>query len=259
MTNFEKQCDAAHPACQKCVSSGRRCGGYEQRAHVFVNFDSGNIAISKKVRAKAIKNANVIKSIPLADRSGQQTCKAVDLFLDGHGIRVLSIDSLDVSAGQFKEHLCTLWEYFRSNYTSTIDSLTHGLDHFGMQNKAIDLGLIALSTQRLALTAKDPRLQVMSSTAYHHSLRIFQKLFQYTSVEALAVLFVASFVYALIEGARQTPTRIYTGGSDGHLRGALALLEKQDPELFSLEGYHRVFTKTRELGVGVDPCSASWN
>jgi hypothetical protein len=81
-----------------------------------------------------------------------------------------------MSSTQFRSHFSTLWEYFRSNYQSTLDSYTVGFSQLVLQNKALDIALIALGTQRLAVSAGDKQMQLMSWTAYHHSLRLYREV-----------------------------------------------------------------------------------
>ncbi|KAH8429351.1 uncharacterized protein LDX57_007017 [Aspergillus melleus] len=165
----------------------------------------------------------------------------------------LSLSTLDLSAGEFRSHFITLWGNFHSLYARTPDVWSSGISSVGLQNRALDLALIALATMRLALSPehKENSYQVFGLSAYNASIQIFRRLLQDAppTAKSRPVLVVISLVFTLFEAVQQRPTQIYDSGWAGHLKGALTLMERQGPGAFRTGALHEAFRKLREMAV----------
>ncbi|KAF2802240.1 uncharacterized protein BDZ99DRAFT_503997 [Mytilinidion resinicola] len=120
-----------------------------------------------------------------------------------------------------------------------------------LRNKALDLSIIALSAQRLALNRGNAALHIMSLTAYNNSISLYRGTVQKSSNSGLAaMLAVISTVYALVDSCLNPPVDManFSWGSSGHFDGALALMRQSGPTQFSKDGFHLVFKKIREMG-----------
>ncbi|KAE8440864.1 hypothetical protein EG329_006381 [Mollisiaceae sp. DMI_Dod_QoI] len=134
----------------------------------------------------------------------------------------------------------------------TKDYWPPGCSFLALQNRALDLSLVALSAQRLALNLPGSDLLVLGLTAYNNSIGLFRRLMQQHYNGGLtAILAVTSTVYALIEASLMQPEDIanFGWGKSGHFDGALTLMQKSGPVFFSFHGFHLVFKKIREMGV----------
>jgi len=127
-----------------------------------------------------------------------------------------------------------------------------GCSLLALRNKVLDLSLVALSAQRLALNSPSSDLRLLSLTAYNNSIGLYRDLVQHQLNDDLsAMLAVTSTVYALIEASMMRPEDIANvgWGKSGHFDGALALMQKTGPHYYSASGFHLVFKKIREMGV----------
>ncbi|KAI9039317.1 uncharacterized protein KD926_009759 [Aspergillus affinis] len=215
--------------------------GYDnERNQVFINLDSSNL--------KAPMKPLISKAISTSKRQDLTfpTIRSDPTF-------PLSLSTLDLSAGEFRSHFITLWGNFHSVYACTPDVWSSGISSAGLQNRALDLALIALATMRLSLSPehRDNNYQVFSLSAYNTSIQIFRRLLQDkpSMAKSKTVLVVISLVFTLFEAVQQRPTQIYDSGWAGHLKGALALMERQGPGSFQNGALHEAFRKLREMAV----------
>jgi hypothetical protein len=152
----------------------------------------------------------------------------------------------------FPQHVEALWGTFLLGYCQTKDYWPPGCSFLALQNRALDLSLVALSAHRLALNVPGSDLLVLGLTAYNNSIGLFRRLMQQQYHSGLtAMLAVTSTVYALIEASLMQPEDIanFGWGKSGHFDGALTLMQKSGPVFFSFDGFHLVFKKIREMGV----------
>lgn len=137
-------------------------------------------------------------------------------------------------------------------YCQTKDYWPLGYSFLALQNRVLDLSLVALSAHRLALNLPGNDLLVLGLTAYNNSIILFRRLMEQQCNSGLtAMLAATSTVYALIEASLMQLEDIgnFGWGKSGHFDGALALMKKSGPVSFSFDGFHLVFKKMREMGV----------
>jgi hypothetical protein len=166
-----------------------------------------------------------------------------------------SFEGLTVVSYQvdFRQHLEVLWKTFILSYSQTNDYWPLGCSSLALQNKVLDLALVALSTQHLALDSPNSDLRLLSLTAYNTSVGLYRSHMQHQfNDDSAAILAVTSTVYALIEAALMQPEDIasFGWGKSGHFDGVLALLQRSGPLSYSNDGFHLVWKKIREMGVG---------
>ncbi|PLB51313.1 hypothetical protein P170DRAFT_164017 [Aspergillus steynii IBT 23096] len=241
----KKACDKSHPHCKTCELSGRKCLGYETGRKVFINLDSNNL--KGPIRPLISQAISTSKDQHIATRTLHSEAR------DSISISPISLNTLDLSAGEFSAHFITLWTNFNSRYACTPDAWSVGISSTGPQNSALDLALIALATMRLSCSPEstDRAYHVFSLSAYSASLQIFSRLLNDVSRtdKPKSVLVVISLVFTLFEAVQQRPTQIYGSGWAGHLNGALALMQKQGPGEFQLGATHEAFRKLREMAI----------
>ena len=169
-------------------------------------------------------------------------------------VQVITLHALDYAPGNFRQHFDALWEGFKSKYERTDNWWPSGCSQLMRHNKTLDLALIALSARRLAFSqGEDQRLTLLSLTAYDKALNSFIALLQQQDElrRSSAILAVTSTVFSLLEGSQMQREDIVEYGWrwSKHLNGALELVRKSGPEVFSVGGFHPVFKKIREMGV----------
>jgi hypothetical protein len=120
-----------------------------------------------------------------------------------------------------------------------------------LHHKALDLALISLATMRLSVCGQSDTYRIFSLTTYNDGLRIFQRLLQEKRPESKGLLVVISLIFTLFEAAQLEPTQVYDGW-EGHLKGALFLMQRQGPAAFQTGGLHAAFIKLREMAVGAN-------
>lgn len=165
-----------------------------------------------------------------------------------------SLGGLDVVSprADFRQHVEALWRTFILSYCQTKDYWPPGCSLLALRNKALDLALVALSAHRLSLNSSSSNLRLLSLTAYNNSIGLYRDMMLHESNDILtAILAVTSTVYALIEASLMQPEDIadFGWGKSGHFDGALALICKGGPHIYSASGFHHVFKKIREMGV----------
>ena len=174
-------------------------------------------------------------------------------------LQLITICALDFTPFDFSQHFDALWGSFQSKYDRTSTYWPSGCSQLAQRNEALDLALIALSAQRLAFSrGSDQRLTLLSLTAYDKALNLFIALMrQRRGEDAIdqsqsAMLAVISTVFSLLEGSQSTLEVILEHGWrwSKHLQGAMELLRQSGPEAFAVGGFHVVFKKIREMGVG---------
>lgn len=168
---------------------------------------------------------------------------------ENNGVSAVSIHTLDLSPGEFRNHFLTLWSRFQTAYARTPDSWSIQVSSLGLHNKALDMALISLATMRLSVCGQRETYQVFSLSAYNLSLQIFQRLLQKDCGESRALLVVISLIFTLVEGAQQQPTQVHHSGCTAHLKGALGLMKRLGPCAFQTGGFHAAFKKIREMAV----------
>jgi hypothetical protein len=219
----------------------------------FVNLDATNIRApnKKELLCQALADSKASGVIEAQTVHGDLSINRI-LATPFHGATTLgslTVFSLQVN---FQQHLEALWQTFQLNYCQTKDYWPPGCSLLALQNKALDLSLVALSTQHLTLCSPNDDLRVLSLTAYNTSIGLHRSLMQrQQNNELTAILAVTSTVYALIEASLMQPEDIanFGWGRSGHFDGALALLQKSGPLCFSMGGFHLVYKKIREMGV----------
>ncbi|KAJ5248820.1 hypothetical protein N7468_000271 [Penicillium chermesinum] len=172
----------------------------------------------------------------------------------------MSIHTLDISHGEFRDHFVTLWSRFQMLYARTPDSWSIQISSLGLHSKALDLALISLAAMRLSLSGEKERYEVLSLSAYNESLQLFRRLLQNDSQKALLV--VISLIFSLFEATQLCPALIYQSGWSSHLEGAISLLKRQGPQAFQAGGFHVAFKKLREMApfvLKIDPFLRSRN
>ena len=271
------QCDKSLPQCFVCVKARRQCPGYsDDSARAFVNFDASNVHVPSKkaVYCKAIAqskqealpphqsiNHGCVKTVfglpptciePIKPTPATQAPDALSL----DSLQVTTLHALDFTPGDFWQHFEALWGGFKSKYDRTDDYWPSGCSQLARRNKALDLALIALSARRLAFSqGSDRKLTLLSLTAYDKALNLFIALLQRQEElgRSSALFAVISTVFSLLEGSQLQLEEIFENGWrwSKHLHGALELVRRSGPEAFSLDGFHAVFKKIREMGVRV--------
>ena len=237
-----------------CSRVRRECGGYESDfIRAFVNVDATNIAHPRKKRllCEAIANSKRPSLNQLSQESCQIAFNQDPSLLSHEDIPTTAMVStalrLDCS-----QQLEVLWRSFISRYCRTKDYWPPGCLLLALQSRVLDLALIALSAQHLALDSPGSDLRVLGLTAYNKSVEMYQPLMQNQgNYTLIAVLAVTSTVYALMEASLMQPQDIthFGWGKSGHFDGALALMMRSGPRVFSAAGFHLVFKKIREMGV----------
>lgn len=169
----------------------------------------------------------------------------------GDEISILSPCLLDLSPGEFQSHFVTLWSHFQEEYARTPSDWSIRVSGLALHHKALDLALISLATMRLSVCGQSDTFRIFSLTAYNGSIRIFQRLLQENRPESKGLLVVISLIFTLFEAAQLEPTQVYEGW-EGHLKGALFLMQRQGPSAFQTGGLHATFIKLREMAVGVN-------
>lgn len=165
-------------------------------------------------------------------------------------ISILSTHLLDLSPGEFQDHFATLWSHFQKEYARTPSDWSIQVSGLALHHKALDLALISLATMRLSVCGQSDTYRIFSLTAYNGGLKIFQRLLQENGQESKGLLVVISLIFTLFEAAQLEPTQVYDGW-EGHLKGALFLMQRQGPSAFQTGGLHAAFIKLREMAVGV--------
>ena len=190
---------------------------------------------------------------------GLNLAPAIDLEADAlqpGGVRIIALDALHFTAGEFRQHFEALWRTFLSNYCETEDYWPKGCSQLALRHQALDLALLALSAQRLAFSDDGNSYRLLSMTAYDKGIKMFRCLMQECSdPTSKATLAVIGVVYALLEASQRPMEDILddTWGSSHHLEGAVVLMKQSQPEAFSFGGYHLFFKKIREMAVR-SPC-----
>lgn len=190
-----------------------------------------------------VKQAHTPRNDPFVNQTSASSSKSEPQL---GGIRVVSLQA------NFPQHVQVLWRTFLLGYCQTKDYWPPGCSFLALQNRALDLSLVALSAHRLALNSTGGDLLVLGLTAYNDSIGLFRRLMQQQYNSSLtAMLAVTSTVYALIEASLMQPEDIanFGWGKSGHFDGALALMQKSGPIFFSFDGFHLVFKKIRKMGV----------
>jgi hypothetical protein len=157
----------------------------------------------------------------------------------------------------FGQHLAALWNSFLSGYCKTKDYWPPGCSLLAFQNRALDLSLVSLSAQQLALSFPKSSFSLLSLKAYNESISIYRKLLQNRHRNSMtALLAVTSTMYALMEASLMKPLDIttFSWGKSGHFDAALSLLMQGGPDPFALPGFHFVFKKIREMGASLTLC-----
>lgn len=162
---------------------------------------------------------------------------------------ILSLQILELSLSDFQAHLYTLWSHFQEGYARTPEDWSIKVSELALHHRALDLALISLATMRLSLCGQKDTYQIFSLSAYSGSLQLFRRLLQSEDRQSKSLLVIISLVLTLFEAAQQYPTRIYTSGWAGHLKGALFLMQRQGPAAFQTGGFHAAFKKLREMAV----------
>ena len=162
-----------------------------------------------------------------------------------------SIYLLDISAVEFNSYLAALWNQFHVAYTRTPDCWSEQLTAIQTNNRALDLARLALATLRLSISDQRKEYRVFALSAYDASLRAFRRILQDHQQSSKQLQVVLSTLFALFEGAQETPTSICSSGWAGHLAGAVMLLQQQDPRSFAAGILHAVFKKLREMIVSL--------
>ena len=252
-----KGCDKTRPTCRTCWKNGLKCGGYRQdKQAFFVNLDATNIqAGTKSIFSNAIRDRR--QEIWLGARCSSsrpyhqmQEIRRNDLF--GNSINCLDLTELD-----FKDHLAVLWNHFHLQHSSSSDAWAPAFTPLINKNRFLDLALIALSALRFSQTTADSRIRLMSLTAYGQSLRIFRQACtlvvkdptKYGGVAA-ARLATTSLVYTMFEAMHESPRTIFSSGimfDNTHLKGARSFMQGCGPSSFQLGGDHLAFKKLREM------------
>lgn len=220
-----------------------------------MNLDATNVSHPNKKRLvdEALMKANDSRvnecHILYCDHSADQ-------ISDPSSSRPIPLSRLDIAALQtdFQQHFEVLWRTFILSYCQTKDYWPIGCSLLALRNKALDFSLVALSAQRLALNSPGSSLHVLSLTAYNTSIGLYRDLMQHKQQSAVlnGILAVTSIVYALVDACLNQPTDIamFSWGTSGHFDGALAFMRRSGPEIYSASGFHHVFKKIREMGVG---------
>lgn len=221
----------------------------------FVNLNATNASRPNKKRLLCEALANSKKSTvkqshtphkdPFVNKGSASSSKSESQL---GGIQVVSLQT------HFPQHVEALWRTFLLGYCQTKDYWPPGCSFLALQNRALDLSLVALSAHRLALNLPGSNLLVLGLTAYNNSISLFRRLMQQQQHNSglTAMLAVTSTVYALIEASLMQPEDIanFGWGKSGHFDGALTLMQDSGPVFFSFDGFHLVFKKIREMGVG---------
>ncbi|KAE9364996.1 hypothetical protein N431DRAFT_446708 [Stipitochalara longipes BDJ] len=247
-------CDRSLPKCLICTEAQRQCEGYAPDViRTFVNLNATNASRPNKKRLLCESLADSKKSTlqqldtPHNDSVVNQTlASSSESEPQLGGIPVVSLQAT------FPQHVEALWRTFLLEYCQTADYWPPGCSFLALQNRALDLSLVGLSAHRLALNFPGSELLVLGLTAYNNSIRLFRRLMQQEHNNGLvAMLAVISTVYALTEASLMQPEDIanFGWGKSGHFDGALALMQKCGPVFFSLDGFHLVFKKIREMGA----------
>jgi hypothetical protein len=219
----------------------------------FVNLDATNISRpnKKKLLSEALansKDSRINKARPVHHDLSviKVSAPSFQATPPPNKLNVVSIQP------DLREHVEVLWRTFVLSYCQTNDYWPPGCSLLARRNKALDLSLVALSAQRLALDSPGSELQVLSLTAYNKSIGLYRSAIQHQQNEGMnAMLAVTSTVYALIEASLMQPEDIpnFGWGKSRHFDGALALMRKSGPQFYSISGFHLVFKKIREMGV----------
>lgn len=248
------QCDRTLPLCFNCTKAGRQCGGYDPDAiRAFVNLDATNVSHPNKKRLvdEARIKANDSRSNDCRLLYRDQSANQIPGPSSSRAIPLSRLDIITLET-DFRQHFEVLWRTFILSYCQTKDYWPIGCSALSLRNKALDFSLVALSAQRLALNSPGSSLHVLSLTAYNKSIGLYRSLMQHKqSKELNGILAVTSTVYALVDACLKQPTDIamFSWGTSGHFDGALALMMKTGPEIYSASGFHQVFKKIREMGV----------
>lgn len=239
--NADGKCDKRKPECRTCEISSRRCMGYDEHVKgIFVNINTGNINKAKKaVISEATRS---YKDDHNQRQEGETRYRTVT---------VTSINTLDLSPEEFRQHFLTLWSHFQVAYAKTPGSWVVQLSELTLCNKALDMALVSLATMRLSLCGQRERYQIFSLSAYHESIQLFQQILKQDTKKLEPILVVISLMFTLFEAAQQRPSEICHSGWSGHLRGALGLMHRQGPRQFQTGGFHFAFKKIREMAVRI--------
>ena len=213
--------------------------GYDPHVKgLFINLDKNNVKIPMKpLVSKAI--------LSIRGHDGPHDLED----LQPYGLSAISIHTLDISNGEFRDHFLTLWSHYQTAYARTGDSWSVRISSLGLHNKALDLALISLAAMRLSLCGERAKYEILSLSAYNDSLQLFQQLLQNDRQRNLLV--VISLIFTLFEASQQSPTKIYQSGWSGHLKGAISLMKSQGPRAFQSSGFHVAFKKLREMAVSI--------
>ncbi|KAF4470204.1 Transcriptional regulatory moc3 [Fusarium albosuccineum] len=242
-----RKCDRARPRCRTCWKNGFDCKGYEREGQVvFVNFDSSTIESSRKVvLSRALNHART---------DGPSSTNHSRLV--SHSLYSDSLNSLDLTALDFQNHLLTLWDHFHLSHSYSSDAWAPSFAGLISRNRFLDLALIALSSLRVSQTIRDNQARIMSLTAYGESLRLFRNYCEsreITKTPHVAVtLATASLVYTLFEAMHETPATIFSSGmmfKNRHMKGAILFTQLCGPQTFTTRENHLVFKKLREMVI----------
>lgn len=219
----------------------------------FINLDANNVSQpnNRELLRQALTRSTG-SSLTGNAPSSSDTSLTRTFAASSTGILPLGRLNADSLRTDFRQHVEAIWGTFVHDYCQTKDYWPPGCSLLALQNQVLDLSLIALSSQRLALKSPKSDLPIISLTAYNNSLSLYRQMIQNRqNVGLTAILAVTSTVYALIEVFLMQPEDIATvgWGDSGHFDGALALMQQTGPHIYSSGGFHLVFKKIREMGV----------
>ncbi|KAF2494430.1 hypothetical protein BU16DRAFT_589269 [Lophium mytilinum] len=241
-------CDRMLPNCVVCTKAGRQCEGYGAGAiRTFVNLNASNVSTTNKKRLLC----DAIAEMKELGAHEERILKGKISTFPSHAVPPFGREELGSLHIDYPQQVAALWSTFILGYCQTSDYWPPGCSRLMLRNKALDLSIVALSAQRLALNQGNAALHIMSLTAYNNSIGLYRGTVQKSPNSGLAaMLAVTSTVYALVDSCLSPPIDManFSWGSSGHFDGALALMRQSGPDEFAKNGFHLVFKKIREMG-----------